>query len=65
MNPAPQEQAEREATVFHLEVVKARAAMQAILDQRGLNMALAEIELLKGFIVERARQRGLGEGWSR
>lgn len=62
---APQEQAEAQAAMVHLDAVKLRSAAEALFDAMGLDKTLAEIRLLEVHIVERAHRRGKGEGWSR
>lgn len=65
MTPAPQEQAEARASLIHIDAAKMRGSAEALFDALGLDKTLAEIELLRTHIVERAHRRGKGEGWSR
>lgn len=65
MTPAPQEQAEVQAAMIHLDAARLRAAAESLLDGLGLDKALAELDLAKVHIVERAHRKGAGEGWSR
>jgi len=62
---APQERAELQAAMVHLDAVKLRAAAEALFDAIGLDKALAEIEMARRHIVERAVRRGKGDGWVR